>query len=202
MTFYIEQGGIFNDRMDLRFDPSGSVSIIAGTHSHGQGHATVFAQLVHEWLGVPFETIRYIQGDTATVPIGRGTYAARSSLVGGNALKVAADAIIEKAKPMAAALMEAAEGDLEFKDGAFRVVGTDKAIPLTEVAKAFYAPMGPLTEKMGVGLEAQRHLFSTNPPNHPNGSHVCEVEVDPETGEVHGRPLFRGRRSRRACSIR
>jgi carbon-monoxide dehydrogenase large subunit len=183
VTFYIEQGGIFNDRMDLRFDPSGSVSIIAGTHSHGQGHATVFAQLVHEWLGVPFETIRYIQGDTATVPFGRGTYAARSSLVGGNALKVAADTIIEKAKPMAAALMEAAEGDLEFKDGAFRVVGTDKTIPLTEVAKAFYAPMGPLTEKLGVGLEAQG-TWSTNPPNHPNGSHVCEVEVDPETGEV------------------
>ena len=67
VTFYIEQGGIFNERMDLRFDPSGSVTIIAGTHSHGQGHATVFAQLVHEWLGVPFETIRYIQGDTGQV---------------------------------------------------------------------------------------------------------------------------------------
>lgn len=183
VTFYIEQGGIFNDRMDLRFDPSGSVSIIAGTHSHGQGHATVFAQLVHEWLGVPFETIRYIQGDTGQVAFGRGTYAARSSLVGGNALKVAADAIVEKAKPMAAALMEAAEGDLEFKDGSFRVVGTDKAIPLPEVAKAFYAPMGPLTEKMGVGLEANG-TYSTNPPNHPNGSHVCELEVDPETGVV------------------
>jgi carbon-monoxide dehydrogenase large subunit len=183
VTFYIEQGGIFNERMDLRFDPSGSVSIIAGTHSHGQGHATVFAQLVHEWLGVPFETIRYIQGDTGAVPFGRGTYAARSSLVGGNALKVASDAIIDKAKPMAAALMEAAEGDLEFKDGSFRVIGTDKAIPLTEVAKAFYAPMGPLVEKMGAGLEAQGN-WSTNPPNHPNGSHVCEVEVDPETGAV------------------
>ena len=183
VTFYIEQGGIFNDRMDLRFDPSGSVSIIAGTHSHGQGHATVFAQLVHEWLGVPFETIRYIQGDTGQVAFGRGTYAARSSLVGGNALKVAADAIVEKAKPMAAALMEAAEGDLEFKDGSFRVVGTDKAIPLPDVAKAFYAPMGPLTEKMGVGLEANG-TYSTNPPNHPNGSHVCELEVDPETGVV------------------
>ncbi|ARQ02274.1 xanthine dehydrogenase family protein molybdopterin-binding subunit [Pseudorhodoplanes sinuspersici] len=183
VTFYIEQGGIFNDRMDLRFDPSGSVSIIAGTHSHGQGHATVFAQLVHEWLGVPFETIRYIQGDTGQVAFGRGTYAARSSLVGGNALKVASDMIIEKAKPMAAALMEAAEGDLEFKDGSFRVVGTDKTMPLPEVAKAFYAPMGPLTEKMGVGLEANG-TYSTNPPNHPNGSHVCELEIDPETGVV------------------
>jgi carbon-monoxide dehydrogenase large subunit len=183
VTYYIEQGGIFNDRMDLRFDPSGSVSVIAGTHSHGQGHATVYAQLVHEWLGVPFETIRFIQGDTAQVPFGRGTYAARSSLVGGNALKVAADAIVEKAKPMAAALMEAAAGDLEFKDGQFRIVGTDKAMALPDVAKAFYAPMGPLTEKLGVGLEASG-TYSTNPPNHPNGSHVCEVEVDPDTGEV------------------
>jgi aerobic carbon-monoxide dehydrogenase large subunit len=183
VTYYIEQGGIFNDRMDLRFDPSGSVSVIAGTHSHGQGHATVYAQLVHEWLGVPFETIRFIQGDTAQVPYGRGTYAARSSLVGGNALKVAADTIVEKAKPMAAALMEASEGDIEFNEGQFRIAGTDKAIALTDVAKAFYAPMGPLTEKFGVGLEAQG-TYSTNPPNHPNGSHVCEVEVDPETGEV------------------
>jgi carbon-monoxide dehydrogenase large subunit len=183
VTFYIEQGGIFNERMDLRFDPSGSVSILAGTHSHGQGHATVFAQLVHEWLGVPFENIRYIQGDTAQVPIGRGTYAARSSLVGGNALKVAADKIIARAKPMAATLMEAAEADIEFKDGQFRVVGTDKAIPLTEVAKVFYAPAGPLAGKFGMGLEADG-TYNTTVPNHPNGSHVCEVVVDPETGEV------------------
>ena len=135
MTYYIEQGGIFNERMDLRFDPSGSVTILAGTHSHGQGHATVYAQMVHEWLGVPFETIRFIQGDTGQVAMGRGTYAARSSLVGGNALKVAADAIIDKAKTVAATLMEAAEGDLEFKDGNFRVAGTDKTIPLTGVAR-------------------------------------------------------------------
>src|SRR5262249_53931138 len=183
VSYYIEQGGIFNDRMDLRFDPGGSVNILAGTHSHGQGHATVYAQMVHEWLGVPFESIRFIQGDTAQVAFGRGTYAARSSLVGGNALKNAADAIVEKAKHMASALMEAAEDDLEFKDGHFRVVGTDKAMALTAVAQAFYAPMGPLTEKFGVGLEASGS-YSTNPPNHPNGSHVCEVEVDAETGEV------------------
>ena len=116
------------------------------------------------------------------MPFGRGTYAARSSLVGGNALKVAADAIVEKAKPMAAAIMEASAGDLEFKDGSFRIVGTDKAIKLVDVAKAFYAPMG-LTDKLGVGLEASG-TYGTNPPNHPNGAHVCELEVDPETGAV------------------
>ena len=183
VSYYIEFGGIFNERMDLRFDPGGTLTILGGTHSHGQGHATVFAQLVHEWLAVPLETVRYVQGDTAQVPIGRGTYAARSATVGGNALKAASDAIIEKAKLMAASLMEADAADLEFKDGQFRVVGTDKAISIVDVAMAAYAPMGPLTEKFGVGLEATGS-YSANPPSHPNGSHVCELEVDPETGEV------------------
>jgi carbon-monoxide dehydrogenase large subunit len=183
VSFYIEFGGIFNERMDLRFDPSGSLTVFGGTHSHGQGHATVFAQLVHELTGVPFELIRYVQGDTAQVAIGRGTYGARSATVGGNALKAAAEAIVEKGKPMAAALMEVDAADIEFKNGEYRVAGTDKAIAITEVAKAFYAPMGPLTQKFGVGLEASG-TFSAEPPSHPNGSHVCEVEVDPETGEV------------------
>ena len=183
VSYYIEFGGIFNDRMDLRFDPGGTLTILGGTHSHGQGHATVFAQLVHEWLNVPLEDIRYVQGDTAQVPIGRGTYGARSAIVGGNALKAASEAIIAKGKVLAAALMEADAADIEFKDGQYRVVGTDKAITITEVAKAAYAPMGPLTDKFGVGLEASGS-YSPNPPSHPNGAHVCELEVDPETGEV------------------
>ena len=183
VTYYIEFGGIFNERMDLRFNPDGTLNILAGTHSHGQGHATVFAQLVHDRLGVPFESIRYVQGDTAQVAIGRGTYAARSATVGGNALLAAAEAIVEKGKPLAAALMEADAADIEFKDGQYRVVGTDKAFAITDVAKAAYAPAGPLTEKFGVGLESTGS-YSASPPSHPNGSHVCELEVDPETGEV------------------
>jgi carbon-monoxide dehydrogenase large subunit len=182
VSFYIEFGGIFNDRMDLRFDPSGALTIVAGTHSHGQGHATVFAQVAADLLGVPFETIRYVQGDTAAVPIGRGTYGARSAVVGGNALKAACEAIVEKAKPMAAALLEASAADLEFKEGRFRIVGTDKSLSLVDVAKAHYAPMG-LTDKLGVGLEASG-TYGATPPSHPNGCHVCELEVDPETGEV------------------
>jgi carbon-monoxide dehydrogenase large subunit len=182
VCYYIEFGGIFNDRMDVRFDPGGTVTIFGGTHSHGQGHATVFAQLVHEFLGVPFESIRYVQGDTAQVQFGRGTYGARSAVVGGSALKRAADAIIEKAKPMAAAMMEADAGDIEFKDGNFKVAGTDKAIPLTEIAKASFAPMGPMT-KFGIGLEGSGS-HSPEPPSHPNGAHAVEVEIDPETGEV------------------
>jgi aerobic carbon-monoxide dehydrogenase large subunit len=183
VSYYIEFGGIFNERMDIRFNPDGTLNVFGGTHSHGQGHATVFAQLVHDRLGVPFDSIRYIQGDTAQVAIGRGTYAARSATVGGNALLKASDAIIEKGKPMAATLMEADTTDIEFKDGQYRVVGTDKAIGITDVAMASYAPVGPLTEKFGVGLEATGS-YSASPPSHPNGSHVCELEVDPETGEV------------------
>ncbi len=182
VCYYIEFGGIFNDRMDIRFDPGGTVTVFGGTHSHGQGHATVFAQLVHEFLGVPFESIRYVQGDTAQVQFGRGTYGARSAVVGGSSLKYAADAIIAKAKPMAAAMMEADAGDIEFKDGSFKVAGTDKAIPLTEVAKASFAPMGPMT-KFGIGLEGTGS-YSPEPPSHPNGAHAVEVEIDPETGEV------------------
>src|SRR5258708_13787728 len=108
---------MFKDRMDLRFDPGGTLTILGGTHSHGQGHATVFAQLVHEWLDVPLEDIRYVQGDTAQVPIGRGTYGARSAIVGGNALKAASGAIIAKGKVLAAPLMAAHPAVIVFKKG-------------------------------------------------------------------------------------
>ena len=160
VSFYIEFGGIFNERMELKFDPSGALTVYGGTHSHGQGHATVFAQLAHEMLGVPFEQIRYVQGDTAQVQIGRGTYGARSMVVGGNALKAAADDMIEKGKKLAAAMMEADAGDIEFKEGTFVVTGTDKKIKLVDVAKASYAPMGPLTGKFGIGLDSDRQLRS------------------------------------------
>jgi carbon-monoxide dehydrogenase large subunit len=182
LTYYIEDCGVFNDRMEIRFDPSGNVTIVAGTFSHGQGHATTYAQMVSEWLGVPFENIRLVQGDTAQVAFGRGTYASRSSLVGGSALKVAADAVIDKARPLAAHLMEAAPADVQFGDGKFRVVGTDRSMPLVDVAKAFYRPVG-LPKQFGIGLEASGS-WAADPQNFPNGAHVCEVEVDPDTGEV------------------
>jgi aerobic carbon-monoxide dehydrogenase large subunit len=180
--YFLEEAAVFNERMVLRFDPSGMLTILAGTHSHGQGHHTVYAQMVSEWLGVPFENVRFVQGDTDAVPIGRGTYGSRSMHVGGNALRRAADAIIEKAKPMAAMMLEAAAGDIEFKDGAFRIVGTDRALPLTGVAQAFYRP-AMLPPQFDVGLEASG-TFAAEPPNYPNGCHVCEVEIDAETGLV------------------
>jgi aerobic carbon-monoxide dehydrogenase large subunit len=180
--YFLEEAAVFNDRMVLRFDPGGTLTILAGTHSHGQGHATVYAQMVSEWLGVPFEDVRFVQGDTDAVPIGRGSYGSRSMHVGGNALKKAADNIIEKAKPMAAMMLEAAAGDIEFKEGSFHIVGTDRSIPLTNVAKSFYRP-AMLPPQFDVGLEASG-TFAAEPPNYPNGCHVCEVEVDPETGFV------------------
>jgi carbon-monoxide dehydrogenase large subunit len=182
LTYYIEDCGVFNDRMELRFDPSGNVTIVAGTFSHGQGHATTYAQMVSEWLGVPFENIRLVQGDTSQVSFGRGTYASRSSMIGGSALKAAADGIVDKARPLAAHLMEAAPADVVFEAGKFRVVGTDRAMPLVDVARAFYRPVG-LPRQFGIGLEASG-AYAAEPQNFPNGAHVCEVEVDPETGAM------------------
>jgi aerobic carbon-monoxide dehydrogenase large subunit len=178
--YFLEEAAVFNEKMIIRFDPGGTLTIVAGTHSHGQGHQTVYAQMVHEWLGVPIDSIRFIQGDTNEVPIGRGTYGSRSMHVGGNALKKAADAIIEKAKPMAAMMMEAAATDIEFKDGSFRIVGTDRALPLTAVAMSLHRPMF-LPPQFELGLEASG-TYAAEPSNYPNGCHVCEVEIDPETG--------------------
>jgi aerobic carbon-monoxide dehydrogenase large subunit len=181
LAYFIEEAGVFNERMDVRFDSDGNLTILAGTHSHGQGHSTTFAQMVSEWLGVPFESIRYLQGDTQKVAFGRGTYASRSIMAGGCALKVASDAVIEKGRGMAAFLMEAKPDDIDFGDGLFRVKATNRSMPMQEVAKAFFRPMG-IPKELGVGLEG--HGSSSEPGNFPNGCHACEVEIDPETGEV------------------
>src|SRR5258708_10970428 len=151
LIYYLEDSGVFNERMELRFDPSGMVTVVAGTHSHGQGHATTYAQLVSDWLGVPFENVPLVQGDTDAVAFGRGTYASRSAMLGGSALKGAADAIIEKAKHMAAFLLEPSPKDIEFQPGQFTGVGTDRSIPLTDAAKAIYPPVGP-TPRLGPRL--------------------------------------------------
>jgi carbon-monoxide dehydrogenase large subunit len=179
---YIEDTGVFNDRMELRFDPSGAVTIAAGTFSHGQSHATTYSQCVSDWLGIPIGQIRFLQGDTHLVSFGRGTYASGSAIIGGSALRLAADSLIEKAKHLAGFLLEASERDLEFRDGTFRVAGTDRAISITDVAKAAYHP-ARLPKELRAGLEASA-FFAAEPPAFPNGCHVCEVEIDPTTGQV------------------
>ncbi len=183
LAYFIELGAPFNERMALHFDESGGVTVVAGTHNHGQGHETVYAQMVAEWLGVPFESVRLVQGDTDQVPFGRGTYGSRSMTIGGSALKHAADQVVDKARRMAAHVLEAAEADIEFAEGTFTVAGTDKAIGIVDLAKMSFMLVGWPGE-FGIGLEATGTYTPTAGGNFPNGCHVCEIEVDPDTGAV------------------
>jgi carbon-monoxide dehydrogenase large subunit len=114
ITYYVDNTGVFNERMELRFDPSGELAIVAGTLSHGQGHETSYAQMVADWLGVPEDKIHLAQADTDEVAIGRGTYASRSMMIGGSALRAAADEVIERGKRFAAHFMEADPADIAF----------------------------------------------------------------------------------------
>ena len=182
IVYYTDNTGIFNERMELRFDPSGEVTIIAGTLSHGQGHETSYAQMVADWLGMPAEKIHLAQADTDEVAIGRGTYASRSMMVGGSALRAAADEVIERGKRFAAHFMEADAADIAFADGNFTITGTDRSMPLGQIAQMSFIPVG-LPSELGVGLQGAG-AFAANVPSFPNGCHICEVEVDPETGAV------------------
>ncbi len=166
----------------VRFSHTGKVQVLTGTHSHGQGHETTFAQLIADKLGVPFGDIEVIHGDTEKTPVGMGTYGSRSLAVGGEAIMKACDKIIAKGKKIAAHLLEAAEGDIEFKDGKFTVAGTDKSKALGEVVFAAYVPHN-YPPDLEPGMEEGAFF---DPPNFtfPAGTYVCEVEVEPATGEV------------------
>jgi aerobic carbon-monoxide dehydrogenase large subunit len=182
ITYYVDNTGVFNERMELRFDPSGEVTIVAGTLSHGQGHETTYAQMVADWLSVPEDKIHLAQADTDEVAIGRGTYASRSMMIGGSALCAAADEVIERGKRFAAHFMEADAADIAFADGAFTIAGTDRSMPIGQVAQMSFIPVG-LPSQLGVGLQGAG-AFSSDMPSFPNGCHICEVEIDPETGET------------------
>ena len=182
ITYYVDNTGVFNERMELRFDPSGELTIVAGTLSHGQGHETSYAQMVADWLGVPEDKIHLTQADTDEVAIGRGTYASRSMMIGGSALRAAADEVIERGKRFAAHFMEADAADIAFADGAFTIAGTDRSMPIGQVAQMSFIPVG-LPSALGVGLQGAGG-FSPDVPTFPNGCHICEVEIDRETGEA------------------
>jgi carbon-monoxide dehydrogenase large subunit len=182
ITYYVDNTGVFNERMELRFNPSGEITIIAGTLSHGQGHETSYAQMVADWLGVPDDKIHLLQADTDEVAIGRGTYASRSMMIGGSALRAAADEVIERGKRFAAHFMEADAADIAFADGAFTIAGTDRSMPIEQVAQMSFIPVG-LPSELGVGLQGAGG-FSSDMPSFPNGCHICEVEIDPDTGAV------------------
>jgi len=174
--------GPLEEAAEIRFDSGGSVTLLMGSHNHGQGHETVFRQIAAEQLGIPPERIRYVCGDTDLVTHGRGTIGSRSMMAGGGALVFAARRIIEKGRRVASHLMETSEADIEFADGVFRVAGTDRTIAIEELARRSYVP-GTLPMGEELGLSA---LLVTRPGDatFPNGCHVCEVEVDPETGET------------------
>ncbi len=166
----------------VRFNPTGNVQVFTGTHSHGQGHETTFAQLVCDQLGVPFENIEVIHGDTAKTQFGMGTYGSRSLAVGGVAIAKACDKLIAKGKKIAAHAMEAAEGDIEFAGGNYTVAGTDKAMNIAEVAFNAYVPHS-YPEGVEPGFD-ENAFFDPMNFSFPAGTHICEVEVDPATGEV------------------
>ena len=166
----------------VRVHPTGSVSVFTGTHSHGQGHETTFAQIVAETLGVDFEAVDVVHGDTNAIPFGMGTYGSRSLAVGGTAIYNAVQKVIAKGKKIAAHLLEASEEDIEFADGNFTVAGTDRSKSIGEVALTAYVPHN-YPEGLEPGLEETAFYDPLNF-TFPAGTHVAEVEVDPETGVV------------------
>jgi aerobic carbon-monoxide dehydrogenase large subunit len=167
----------------VRVHPTGSVTVFTGSHSHGQGHETTFAQLVVEKLGVAFENIEVVHGDTDRIPFGMGTYGSRSAAVGGSAIVKAMDKIIEKGKKIAAHLLEANVADVEFSDGKYRVAGTDREKSFGEVAFTAYVPHNYPIDTVEPGLEDSAFYDPKNF-TFPGGCHCVEVEIDPETGVV------------------
>ncbi|MFI5031722.1 MAG: xanthine dehydrogenase family protein molybdopterin-binding subunit, partial [Reyranellales bacterium] len=161
---------------------SGTAALLMGTKNQGQGHETMFKQILNEKLGIDPNEVQYIDGDTDRVAFGMGTNGSRSTVLGGSAVFVAANKVIEKGKLLAGHLLEADKQDIEFSEGNFKVKGTDKSVPLKEVAKAAFTPT-----KWPKGFEGglyENATFKAERDTYPNGCHICELEIDPETGDV------------------
>ncbi len=176
------RAGLF-EAGEVRVHPTGKVTVFTGSHSHGQGHETTFAQVVASRLGIPIDDVDVVHGDTGRVLFGMGTYGSRSIAVGGTAIVKAVDKVIAKGKKIAAHLMEAAETDVEFADGVFKVAGTDKQVPFAQVALTAYVPHNYPLDKLEPGLNENAFYDPTNF-TFPAGTYVCEVEVDPDTGST------------------
>ncbi|HEY1363234.1 MAG TPA: molybdopterin cofactor-binding domain-containing protein, partial [Xanthobacteraceae bacterium] len=167
---------------EIRFDPLGGLTLVTGSISHGQGHATVQAQILVDRLGVDPQQVKILQGDTDAVAFGMGTGGSRSTTMSGGAIVMVSDKIIAKGRKLSAHLLEASEADIEFEDGRFTVAGTDRAIGIHELAKAAFH-----LEKLPAGMEPglyETATYRASSGNFPNGCHVCEVEIDPETGST------------------
>ena len=167
----------------VRVNATGSISVFTGSHSHGQGHETSFAQVVSEMIGIDASQIEIVHGDTSNSPMGMGTYGSRSLAVGGSAIVKAVNKIINKAKKIAAHLLEASADDIELKDGKFSVAGTDKSVDWVGVTLAAYVPHNYPLAEMEPGLE-ETAFYDPSNFTYPAGAYGCEVEVDPETGKV------------------
>jgi carbon-monoxide dehydrogenase large subunit len=196
MACYVESSGVapsrfaaalgarvgFFEAATIRVQPDGSVQALLGTHNHGQGHATTYAQILASRLGVPMARVEIIEGDTDQVPYGSGTFGSRSIAVGGSALDRAAIKVIDKGKTIAAHRLEAAPADIVFAEGEFSVTGTDRRVTLHEVARMAHHPAS-YPPDLELGLQDSAVY---DPPAFAwsNGAHACEVEVDCDTGEV------------------
>ncbi|MDT8328224.1 MAG: xanthine dehydrogenase family protein molybdopterin-binding subunit [Roseovarius sp.] len=167
----------------VRVNATGGLVVMTGSHSHGQGHETAFPQVIAEMIGIDASMVEIIHGDTNNGPMGMGTYGSRSLAVGGSAMVRATEKIINKAKKIAAHLMEASEADIELKDGAFSVAGTDKSVAWGDVTLAAYVPHNYPLEDIEPGLE-ETAFYDPSNFTYPSGAYACEVEVDPDTGKV------------------
>jgi carbon-monoxide dehydrogenase large subunit len=174
------RAGLF-EAGEVRVHPTGKVTVFTGSHSHGQGHETTFAQVVADKLGIPMEDISIEHGDTGKVLFGMGTYGSRSLAVGGTAIVKALDKVIAKGKKIAAHLMEAADSDVVFEDGSFKVAGTDKSVPFAQVSLTAYVPHNFPHDKLEPGLN-ENAFYDPSNFTYPAGTYICEVEVDPATG--------------------
>jgi carbon-monoxide dehydrogenase large subunit len=168
-------GGAPQENVEIRFEPDGTVLLITGTQTIGQGHETSFPQILADRLGLPNERIRLVQGDTDRIPLGGGHGSSRATYMGGTAIWHACEEIITKGIPIAADMLEAAAADVRFEDGRFVVAGTDRGIPLLEVAAT--------ARERGAPLDTY-HAWTRQWMTFPNGTHVAEVEIDRETGQV------------------
>jgi carbon-monoxide dehydrogenase large subunit len=197
MACYVESSGVAPSRFAgmlgartgffetalIRVQPDGGIQALLGTHNHGQGHATTMAQILCTQLGVPLRKIEIVEGDTDLVPYGTGTFGSRSIAVGGSALHRAAGKIIAKGKLIAAHLLEASAGDIAFADGWFAVAGTDRRMSFAEIARAANVPHNFPLETLEPGLQ-ETAVYDPPAFAFSNGAHLCEVEIDPGTGET------------------
>jgi len=176
-------GGRDYEHAEIRFDPAGGVVLLTGSMDHGQGHATTFKQVLSDKLGIDADRIRYRYGDSDLVTMGIGTFGSRSAQLAGSAIVTAADRLIDKGSRIAAHMLEAASSDIVFEHGRFTIAGTDRSVAIEEVARQSFNA-AQLPPDIETGFTERSNFGPEDAATFPSGAHVCEVEIDPETGTV------------------